>query len=582
MASSSSIRAGRAYVELSTKDAGLQRGLKNAARRLKSIGAGIARVGAITLAAGAAASSAFLLATKTFTTFGDQLDKMSARTGVSVETLSALDFAAQRSGASIEDVEKGIRTLQVSIRNGTRGLETYTDAFDELGLSADQLAQMSPEEQFAAVADALASIDDPSRRAALAVQLLGRAGTRLLPLLNNGASGIEAFKKEAQDLGLVIDRETATAAAQLTDALGDLKAQGRAIAIVIGSTIGPALTGAIRIINPIVSSVIEWIKANKGLVRTVALVVAITTALGAALVGLGLAIVVIGIAVGGLATALSVAGALLGAIGSVILAIASPIGLVVGAVVALGAVVIKELSRSERAVAIFSAAFAGLKATIGPIIQGIVDALKGGNLTLAAKIGAKGIELVWTQLTSSLKSLWVDVEIFILRSVNKVLTAAKAGSTRAVGLVAGAIGDLLDIPVLTGISNAARVSAQAIEREGDALKGVIDQIEESRRDGIGEDLEKLRRELEQLIMKASEERKANEQRQAERNEEIGAGLGGQITSRLSSGQAFSALGGRAFAGENLQARIANASEETVREVRRVRQNQESNTGAVFV
>ena len=97
-ASQQGIKAGRAYVELGVSSK-LQAGLKRAQRRLRAFGAGVQRLGRQFTLMGAAMLASLAGAAKHFASYGDQLAKMSKRTGVSVEALSALRFAAARTGA---------------------------------------------------------------------------------------------------------------------------------------------------------------------------------------------------------------------------------------------------------------------------------------------------------------------------------------------------------------------------------------------------------------------------------------------------------------------------------------------------
>ncbi|MCL4743595.1 MAG: hypothetical protein KJZ54_15480, partial [Phycisphaerales bacterium] len=212
MAGAKGIRAGRAFVELGVSDR-LTAGLRAAQRRLQAFGAGVRSVGTRIAAIGTAGLAPLAASVRSFASAGDVLDKMSQRTGISVEALSELGFAAEQSGADLQTLEKGVRTLQRSINDAERGLSTATDAFSDLGLTAEQLRGLTPEEQFKLVAEALSRIEDPSKRAALAMQLLGRAGTQLLPLMQNGVRGIEELQEQARSLGLTVSTETAKDAA---------------------------------------------------------------------------------------------------------------------------------------------------------------------------------------------------------------------------------------------------------------------------------------------------------------------------------------------------------------------------------
>ena len=124
MPSAKGIRAGKAYVELYAKDGRLVKGLKRASARLKAFGASVRMMGLKMMAFGGAVAAGLALATKSFAAQGDVLDKMSKRTGVSVEALSELTYAASQSGTAIEGLEKGLGRMQRNILDAERGLST--------------------------------------------------------------------------------------------------------------------------------------------------------------------------------------------------------------------------------------------------------------------------------------------------------------------------------------------------------------------------------------------------------------------------------------------------------------------------
>src|SRR5262245_3402549 len=101
MASARGIRAGAAYVELYLSDSRLVRGLEKAEKRLKAFGEGLRSIGTKMATIGAAVAGSMLGASKVFADMGSDLVDMSQRTGVSVESLSELGYAAEQSGTDM-------------------------------------------------------------------------------------------------------------------------------------------------------------------------------------------------------------------------------------------------------------------------------------------------------------------------------------------------------------------------------------------------------------------------------------------------------------------------------------------------
>src|SRR5262245_38536351 len=114
MASRSDIEAGKAHVLLYLKNQ-LTGGIKSAGQQLQGLGTNVMTIGAGMAGLGAAIVAPLAAAVTHFASVGSELNDMSARTGQSVGSLAELKFAAEQTGASLEDVEKAILKQQ---RNG--------------------------------------------------------------------------------------------------------------------------------------------------------------------------------------------------------------------------------------------------------------------------------------------------------------------------------------------------------------------------------------------------------------------------------------------------------------------------------
>lgn len=233
-------KVGELLVDVLARTTGLQKGLKRGETQMQKF-----KKVAGNVAAGIAAAfsiNALRNMINDFAELGDSFDKMSQRTGVSVEALSGLKFAAEQSGASIETVEMGIRNMQRVLLDVQQGSSTAATTLQMLGLNIQQLQTLSPEQQFIQMAQAISQVQDPSKQAALAMELFGRSGTQLLPMLQQGEAGIEALIAEARRLGIVMSEEDARAAAEFTDAMNRLSSVFKGIATQVASVITPILT----------------------------------------------------------------------------------------------------------------------------------------------------------------------------------------------------------------------------------------------------------------------------------------------------------------------------------------------------
>ena len=218
------VKSLKVQIGADTKD--MERGLKSARAKMKAFGNQIKKIGKVMAVAGAAVVGAIALMVRSYVKAGDEIHKMALRTGFSTEALSALKYAAEISGASIDDLEKAVKKMAKTISDASKeggALATYVRAFDRIGLSAEDLLELSPEEQFDKITRAIADLESPTLRAALAQEIFGRAGTKLLPLMAEGAEGIDKLTKKAEQLGLIWSQDAANAAAKLNDSITTLR-----------------------------------------------------------------------------------------------------------------------------------------------------------------------------------------------------------------------------------------------------------------------------------------------------------------------------------------------------------------------
>jgi hypothetical protein len=147
----------------------------------------------------------------------DELSKASQKIGVSVEALSGLKFAADISGVGFENLQVSLAKLSVNIDKFNTGTKSAVDTFNRLGIDPSQFA--TTEETLSALADRFAELPDGATKTALAIEVFGKSGRDLIPLLNQGSAGIKSLTDEAAKLGLVIDTNTARAAEKFNDDL---------------------------------------------------------------------------------------------------------------------------------------------------------------------------------------------------------------------------------------------------------------------------------------------------------------------------------------------------------------------------
>lgn len=148
--------------------------------------------------------------------YGDNIDKMSQKMGISAEAYQEWDAVMQHSGTSIEALKPSMKTLAQQAEKGS-------DAFQKLGISEEQVASMSQEDLFSAVITGLQNMEEGTERTALTAELLGRGATELGALLNTSAEETQAMKDRVHELGGVMSDEAVKNAAAFQDQLQDLQ-----------------------------------------------------------------------------------------------------------------------------------------------------------------------------------------------------------------------------------------------------------------------------------------------------------------------------------------------------------------------
>ncbi len=182
-------------------------------------------------------------AMKAFGDMGEQLTNLSLKTGMSSEALSVWIHAAKMSGADAGTVETAYRGLVQQMSAAVGGSREAERAFSDMGLSISELMAMSPDASFKAVANAIAAIPDPVDRAAAALEIYGRAGLTMLPLL---AQNQEEWARSAQESHVLISEAFRAAAKEFDDSCDKMDEAARGLQLQIGysfSEIGKSANG---------------------------------------------------------------------------------------------------------------------------------------------------------------------------------------------------------------------------------------------------------------------------------------------------------------------------------------------------
>jgi TP901 family phage tail tape measure protein len=385
------IMAGKAYVELTIKNSKFLSGMKQISDKMKATGVSIAQFGTKIMGIGATVGGALGGAVKHFASLGDEIGKGTKRMNVSVQAFQELSHAAKEGGTDIGTVENGLRNLQNAAGSGVD--------FKLSGLKADDLLGKSGDEQIQAAADAINAIEDPTKRAAAAMEIFGRRnGTAMLPMLE----GLRASRDEFKKFGLALDDGEVKTAEELSDSFGALRTLIGQTVAKIGSALAPVIIKITDSITEVAASAGRWIAENKQVIVTIAKVAAGVTAAGAVITALGVSIAGAGVVLGGITTGLAAMGVAIGAI-------LSPIGLVAAGLTTGVVLWARYTDSGKAAVKSLSDLFTGLAETFKKTFKGISDAMMMGDLTGAWNVAMAGLKLGGLQTLDFLQKSFLNV-----------------------------------------------------------------------------------------------------------------------------------------------------------------------------
>lgn len=174
----------------------------------------------------------------------DGFGKLAQQTGIGVQSLTELDYAARLSDVSTEDLATGVTRLTSKMADVTQGSKEAAAVFDSLGVKVKNSdgTLRSSEEVLKDIAQRFSEFADGSTKTAYAVEIFGRAGAKLIPLLNSGRDGLAEMAEEARALGVVFDEKAAKAAEQFNDNLTRLGQAAQGLKIELLQGLIPPLT----------------------------------------------------------------------------------------------------------------------------------------------------------------------------------------------------------------------------------------------------------------------------------------------------------------------------------------------------
>lgn len=450
--SATPIKAGKAYAEISLKDR-MSAGLDTAKKKFESFSKGMATAAGYLTAAGSLVLGGLGAGIAAAMSIGSELTDVSDRTGVATDMLSALAAVAADTGATLSDVEAGLRGLSKFTFAVSKGGKQAAQVLDMLGISANDFLRADAIGRLGMIADGLARIQDPALRSALAMATLGKGGAMLIPMLSAGSKGLEDMIANAQRLGIVLDKDAIAKADEMERQFALLKQQGTAALFAIGAAVAEPMTQFIQAVQEGMATVIEFLKANKTAVRVVGVVGLTLVAVGSLVLAFAGTAQLAAFVIGGFTSAMTVASAAVAAFGTVVAvvkAILAPELLIIYGIVGLVTLALVAgvwawtawTESGQAAASRVGQTFQWLGALVSQTMGGIFDAIMAGDWALAFEIGVQAMNVVWLRSMAGFTAMWASFTGFFSDAWTNVVGYVKSAF---VGLLPMAVGVLTSI-----------------------------------------------------------------------------------------------------------------------------------------
>ncbi len=169
--------------------------------------------------------------------------KLADRIGITTQSMGGLAYAAKLSGIESQQLGSSMTKLSAKIGEAVNGSKSARDDIKQLGLDFGKLAAQAPDEQFLSVADAINKMGTAAERTAAAQSIFGKSGSELLPMFISGAEAIRAQVKEAEALGLAMNRVDSEKVVQANDAITTAGAALEGVANTLAVAVAPIIQG---------------------------------------------------------------------------------------------------------------------------------------------------------------------------------------------------------------------------------------------------------------------------------------------------------------------------------------------------
>lgn len=390
----------------------------------------LAKKGLLTLGATVVGTGASIVSmAKNTSETAKEINNMSQKIGISIESYQKWDYIFKKSGTSIDIMQGGMKKLSGAIVEANNGSEEAIAKFNGLGISIDDLKNLTQEEIFEKSIKGLQGMGQSAERTTLATDLFGRSATELGPLLNKTDADMAKLEKNINKYGLVMSEEAVKSSIAFK---GSLSSLGTALGATQRQLISELLPGMSQVVNGFTDLVMGVDGAD----------VAIKDGINNVVSGIKTLIPKLGAIISDISeTIISVAPDLLKALGEGIMqALPVLIPTITNLVLKLGQLIIEALPMLiDAATQIIVSLVKGIAEAMPQLIGKIVDVIISINSTLIDNIDllidasieiiialARGLIEALPRLIERIPEIIVKLVAALIRNAPKLLDAAFA------------------------------------------------------------------------------------------------------------------------------------------------------------
>ncbi|MCF6776896.1 hypothetical protein L3V83_09985 [Thiotrichales bacterium 19X7-9] len=236
--------------------------MKRKAATMRIVSTGLKRIKYAALGTVGAMTALGAVGSKMVTSIGEHGDKVAKtadKLGLTTDKLQALRYAAERSGVSTQTLDMSLQRMTRWISEAANGTGEAKQTLEQLGLSAEELNNLKPDQALGLIADKLHSVKNASDRTRIAQKLFDSEGVALVNMLKDGSGALSDYEKQARKVGYVLDEKTLRSAEKNRDAFLDLSTTFKAVSYQVGAKLMPAFTEGFKQIT-------TWMVKNKDVI----------------------------------------------------------------------------------------------------------------------------------------------------------------------------------------------------------------------------------------------------------------------------------------------------------------------------